>query len=1277
MEEKKRRLLLKLISTAMIVSLLFTDLSGLIPLLVRAAEKQTVYFGSYYQEEVVNEEYLIRLRDADFVNDRTMIEGIDFARKNGRYYYSTPIEWDVLKQEGGYYLLISKKILDYHTFSYFWHESDMRSWLNEEFYDTAFSDDEKLAMRRITQTTKFHPYEDAYINKKDPQYIETSDYVTLLDENEIQNTMYGFDSGTEAAVSRIAYTSPYAKPEETADRWWIRGSARWNYGNLQEQYITSEGSFGSWYGTYSYGVRPVIKVSELAVSAVKPEVNVDFSLPEYDAEKAAMDALPDLTNLGTAAINGPEVTVNNKTFNLWKTASKLSIGLKDKVTANYDPEKETVELIIGLGKRTAKEIKTPDPNGKEYDEKWKETYKEIKSLVNACGHKTNRETWNKFQKTRSKLQNFDADAVYKVKGSVAGYVKIQMKGTKVTDILESGLVFNFEAGGSVKNPLFWVVYSEFGISGSVEGKLYVDFKDSYSYKGSVGLAVEPSFAVGANVLVVDVKGGLKGKINGTVNFPWKSFRENVNVSLSGSFFFKLDTVIPGLGTSASWNWPTLELYPEFGKVSKALDLTYEPIKPVSKAAIARSLETEKAITADMSAAVYENAEPALLQMDEGNKYLVAYLDEVQVDGAYQAKLVYRTGDGENWTDPVIINQDTVFDTAAEIAQYNNKTYVIYAGSRSAVGEDQGIDEIAGGLELYVSAIEAGGTVTTSRIGETGQFKYAYDLVVNGDSLTAIWAENSANDIMLEEGGTAVYTSTLSDGTWGDAAELFHLSDAIEDISAGVFDNEVSAAYLADGFLFVNGNRKRTGLTETFDSAKIFDRKVYLRNGGVLYSYDGSKAESTNVPCGVDYQVRDSYVYWIQQQNFRSEIYAQKIGTDTPMAVTNDDSYIGSFSMAGSSLAYTSQSVDEAEDNPYGVTLLKFKGTVSRRQAEVTNIAYDILDYAPEKSTVFTFDIANNGTEELHNIRLLASCNDTSVYSDMVLETLEAGESKSVKISLQIPAGAAGLEAYVEADETLEDSPSNYLELEKAGGNLSLEETEDGKLNVTNTSAEAVSGITLTVKDSQYGEVIRTEAIGQLSAGESRMIELARKDWLKAAKSEENEDCYYLYCEISHNGNEMELGDNNVCMRLVDPALTQERENPSDTPQTPDSNSPTDGEKEPSPGNKTENPGDSTTPPAKVKKPGRVTGLKVKNKKKCKVIVSWNWQDAQGFQIEYALNRKFTKKKKTKWSARLTKKTITKLKKGKKYYIRVRAYRKSSGQKVYGKWSKVKAIKIKF
>ena len=84
---------------------------------------------------------------------------------------------------------------------------------------------------------------------------------------------------------------------------------------------------------------------------------------------------------------------------------------------------------------------------------------------------------------------------------------------------------------------------------------------------------------------------------------------------------------------------------------------------------------------------------------------------------------------------------------------------------------------------------------------------------------------------------------------------------------------------------------------------------------------------------------------------------------------------------------------------------------------------------------------------------------------------------------------------------------------------------------------------------------------------------------------------------------------------------------------------------------------------------------VKNKKGKKAVIRWKKvKGASGYQIAYAVNKKF-KKKKTK---NVTKTTVTlkKLKKKKTYYIKVRAYKKIKGEKVYGKWSNVKKVKIK-
>ena len=90
---------------------------------------------------------------------------------------------------------------------------------------------------------------------------------------------------------------------------------------------------------------------------------------------------------------------------------------------------------------------------------------------------------------------------------------------------------------------------------------------------------------------------------------------------------------------------------------------------------------------------------------------------------------------------------------------------------------------------------------------------------------------------------------------------------------------------------------------------------------------------------------------------------------------------------------------------------------------------------------------------------------------------------------------------------------------------------------------------------------------------------------------------------------------------------------------------------------------------------KVKGLKAKSKK-LKFTVSWKkTKEAGGYQVQYKL--KSAKKFSTlKASVSKTKAASKKLKKGKKYIFRVRTWKKVAGKKVYGKWTKTKAVKCK-
>ncbi len=84
--------------------------------------------------------------------------------------------------------------------------------------------------------------------------------------------------------------------------------------------------------------------------------------------------------------------------------------------------------------------------------------------------------------------------------------------------------------------------------------------------------------------------------------------------------------------------------------------------------------------------------------------------------------------------------------------------------------------------------------------------------------------------------------------------------------------------------------------------------------------------------------------------------------------------------------------------------------------------------------------------------------------------------------------------------------------------------------------------------------------------------------------------------------------------------------------------------------------------------------------KSQLTASWKTvANITGYEVQYSTSKKFTKKNTkttTVKNAKTKKTTVKKLAKGKKYYVRVRAYKTVDGKKIYSAWSSVKNVKVK-
>ena len=170
-----------------------------------------------------------------------------------------PIEWIVMKKEGNQVLLLSKYVLDAKPYNKEWEDvtwetSDIRQWLNNEFYTTAFNKAEKAKIQ--TSLIK---------NKDNSEHgtsggNDTEDKVFLLSKKEAK-TLFSNNGERIAKATEYAEKSGVYVNEEKAAWWWLRSPG---YSSFSAAGVNNDGWVHR-YGRSVYsdddGVRPALHLN--------------------------------------------------------------------------------------------------------------------------------------------------------------------------------------------------------------------------------------------------------------------------------------------------------------------------------------------------------------------------------------------------------------------------------------------------------------------------------------------------------------------------------------------------------------------------------------------------------------------------------------------------------------------------------------------------------------------------------------------------------------------------------------------------------------------------------------------------------------------------------------------------------------------------------------------------------------------------------------------------------------------------------------------------------
>ena len=172
-----------------------------------------------------------------------------------------PIEWLVLDNQGDRMLVISRYGLDSQEYnerrtSVTWETCGLRSWLNSEFYNTAFSDSEKALIR----TTTLSNPDNAKYNTSGGNATNDNVFCLSIDE---AKAYFGINKAREAkptayAVAKGAYAATSAQWYGGNCYWWLRSP-----GNYQSTaaYVDISGDVnedGHYVYLANFAVRPAL-----------------------------------------------------------------------------------------------------------------------------------------------------------------------------------------------------------------------------------------------------------------------------------------------------------------------------------------------------------------------------------------------------------------------------------------------------------------------------------------------------------------------------------------------------------------------------------------------------------------------------------------------------------------------------------------------------------------------------------------------------------------------------------------------------------------------------------------------------------------------------------------------------------------------------------------------------------------------------------------------------------------------------------------------------------
>lgn len=728
--------------------------------------------------------------------------------------------------------------------------------------------------------------------------------------------------------------------------------------------------------------------------------------------------------------------------------------------------------------------------------------------------------------------------------------------------------------------------------------------------------------------------------------------------------------------------------------------------------------TENTIDTVIQSNNYNYATPKIVSLNDNKKIAVwenmerKIVKENDTQFINDIQLYYSFYDGSKWTAPEKVLDDGTADLNPSLTVIDNNAYLTWENANKKITPKREMDvseksiKFTDLFETKDADLDIAVGVFDEKQGKFMTCTYQKENIDNMPCITGknakntyvVWTTNDKNEYWGDGKNNAIYSSKININTKKgtisfeepkqEYKNLRTIGDLAADLQTTGKTNEINIAYTIDqdtDMLSTNDfclyeNGKKVSEQEGYQTApKYVSHKLYWYDGksitnasgkinggiiapsnydlietgkGILAVFTESKGKANHIKCAYLDEETNEWSKPFDLDDTAQDTYTHGLSV---CANENGDIFVLANTYSASE-NFNEVNTNKKADSVHLISTnkkaasLHLISTKYNKDIEVNNLSYNKSAFCKDKGMYINFTVTNKGTEPINScIAELKDNTGKTIANGMVYKTIYPGNTVDASIYYIHRSNESEKNVTLEVkpeqgvDQNLSDNKKECLlkfedlELHHIYNAKTAKNQNAISAEIVNWGYQARKKIKVslvkgdTVVQGGYPEVNETNRIATKTVESLDSLEGTMVSFTTTVKENER---YYIVIEDEND----ETITNNY-----DSVFSYVGK---------------------------------TTKATQVKKPSKISGVKIKSNKNKKAVVTWKKQNkVAGYQLQYSKDSKFKSKLKAK-TAKNNKMTLKSLTNNNIYYIRVRAYRTDGKKKVYGKWSKVVKVKVK-